>query len=130
MAFDVYAVAGGWYLSRVFRHVTATVVFIFVTVYLNVMFLVDRGRIFDLMGLIQLLNFLLGYPGFFRLFIPLWCHYLMPGYLPWGHGEAGNKHRVHMTQCIAEWTNEMNILQGGSRGNNNHHCENNESKTE
>jgi predicted metal-dependent hydrolase len=112
VAYDVYAAAGGWYISRVFRHVIATVVFVLVMTYINCLFLVDRGTVTfsTLVGVAKLLYFLLGYPGFFRKFAPLWCEYLSPNYHPWGHGEAGKLHREVMNQAIVDWTEEMNLM--------------------
>mmetsp|Transcript_26787 Transcript_26787/g.50115 ORF Transcript_26787/g.50115 Transcript_26787/m.50115 type:complete len:224 (+) Transcript_26787:274-945(+) len=111
VAFDVYVAAGGWYISRVFRHFTTTVVFILVMIYLNVVFFVDRGNMYDVVGIFRLFYFLFGYPGFFRKFVPLWCQYLVPGFHPWGHGEVGQKHKAKMTSVIAQWTDEMHLLQ-------------------
>lgn len=109
VAYDVYMATGAWFFARVYRHIVTTIIFSCVMVYLNVIFAIDRGSYFDVIGMLKLLYFLFGYPGFFRKFALLWFQYLTPEFHPWGYGKRGEVERATMVKVIYDWTSEMNL---------------------
>jgi uncharacterized protein len=113
VAYDVYCAAGGWYISRVYRHFLTTAIFVAVVTYLNIVFMIDRANYFDFVGAWKLFKFLLIYPGFLRKFIPMWCEYLQPGYHPW----KSEQNRVKMTEAIKTWTTEYGLPLEKKAGN-------------
>ena len=85
VAYDVYCATGGGYLMRIYRHFTATVIFIVVMIYLNVLFAVDGQRVFNFFEHWRLFYFLWIFPGVIPKTLVSWVKYLRPGFHPKDH---------------------------------------------
>ena len=116
VAYDVYCAAGGWYTTRVFRHLISTAIFIAVVSYINIQFMIDRANCFDFVGMWKLFHFLMVFPGVLRHFFPLWLEYFRPGFHPW----QDQANRAKMTAAIKEWSEKLNLSAGKHVKSNGH----------
>ena len=85
-------------MLRVWRHVTATMIFIVVMCYLNVVFALDGKRLWNGYEHWRLFYFLWVYPGVIPRTLWSWVFYLRPGFHPWDSDS---------TELIKHWSNEM-----------------------
>lgn len=106
VAFDVSVAVGGSYVARIYRHIVTLIIFVAVLIYLNLLFLFDRGGWRHAYELCSVLWFLCISPGVLQSFPLRWLKYMHPDFTPWGHSKAEIS---ALRNAIAHWTAEMNL---------------------